>query len=724
MSISRKVFWVFLSVVMLIGALGATVYLYQLGNKRMHGVLHSLLEFNEHVHHLRELQLRISGDQSSVTDFDLQGSIAELKTSAAELSEALSGVTYMNLHLQTLYQDIDNYHTAIIQYSDIYSSGIKLRSEFRILLDKIHEYIHDDGNGLTSMYESLYTDCTEFLQTNSPVLLKKSSDTLKLLNEKITVPDFHGLTGRLLSITENIYLNRLSMTEKRSFLDLSSSTFIRIASQISSEIKTRDRLMDRILSYSATTISALSIIMAVVYWNIINRYLRRFLSNQSAVMEAIKKREVKKQIEPFSDDELGDLTQRMWLMASELYEKDEELRESEEKYRTYINTTPLAVLVFDSSRKIIDLNPGAENMFGYDKPELITMELDDLLADGDSDTKREIAELMTDNRRHGFLLQMFTKSRELIYATVSSIQIEDDRFVAFCQDITKRILLEQELKEINDNLKEQVKSEVDKNMKQDQIIQQQKKLVDMGMMVSAIAHQWRQPLNALALCVQDVKEEFREGEVTDAYLEMFEANTMKLIMHMSKTIDDFRDFFLPDKTETDFSIIDELNDLVRLLNVQVTSRNIDMKLSCTCGRKKIRCDQVKGNINCVNDKALVRGFPGEFKQVVINLIYNSVDAIEERMRKEPGLKGIISIDVDSGLKRMELCVTDNGTGIPEDAAPHIFDPYYTTKPEGKGTGIGLYMSKVIIENHMDGKLYTGEVKEGARMVIELPAVID
>jgi len=197
---------------------------------------------------------------------------------------------------------------------------------------------------------------------------------------------------------------------------------------------------------------------------------------------------------------------------------------------------------------------------------------------------------------------------------------------------------------------------------------------------------------------------------------------MKLIMHMSKTIDDFRDFFKPDKEQVDFKIISEMSDLTRLIDIQVASRDIEMRLRCTCDDGKINCVQKDGKMECVNDKSMVRGFPGEFKQVVINLIYNSVDSIEERLKKDPSEKGRIEIFVVSEPDKIVLSISDNGTGVSSESAPHVFEPYYTTKPDGKGTGIGLYMSKVIIESHMGGRLYLQETDKGACFTIELPSV--
>ena len=427
-------------------------------------------------------------------------------------------------------------------------------------------------------------------------------------------------------------------------------------------------------------------------------------------------------MKPFSNDELGNLTHKMWEMAEELRVKDVELRRSEEKYRTYIDTSPLAVVVFDGFRQILEVNPGALLMLGYDENEMLGTVLDTFWHAPDGLNNLNHFRKLSDSGRNDFLIRLQRKDDVLVYTNVSAIKLSADKYVAFCQDITERIRLETELKNMNEDLLDRVKVEVDKNLRQDQIIQQQKKLADMGMMVSAIAHQWRQPLNALALCVQDVLDEFESGVISQEYLVTFEENSMKMISHMSKTIDDFRDFFLPDKNVTNFNVVHEIKDLMRLLSVQILSRNIDMVYLCKCSSGVIQCNSDEGEVNCLNGSNLTEGFPGEFKQVMINLIYNSVDSIEERRLASSDERGRIEISVNCSTSSLVISVCDNGSGISDQVFQRIFEPYFTTKPEGKGTGIGLYMSKAIIENHMNGRIYGKQRENGACFVIELPVV--
>lgn len=721
MSISKKVFWIFLSIVMMVVMLGITMHIYQNNSSRMHKVLHALLDFNESVFELREAQIRTAGDSKRADSFELQRKASELKTAMNRLSGELTGFLRTDINFKVLSSDIDNYLLAVNEYSTHLKRSKALSSELTSLSERLNSIINRSGSEPGFVYADAELSMKEFLETNSPASLRKIKHFFNEYFKTDNNGGYADIVKRQELLLDSIYLTKLNMAQSSEFLNLSAEKFNSVVSKISSELRKRDNRLDNYQSFASTGISVFSIFLALFYWIFINRYFKRFLHNQSAVMESIRDREAKKELKPFSKDELGELTQRMWTMAGELYEKDDELRRSEEKYRTYISSTPIAVVVFDVSRNIIEVNAGAEKFFGYTASELHGMKFDELISGNSRTGSTEMFSLMSETVRQTILLKMVNKENKLIYANVSCSQISNGRFVAFCQDISKRVQLEKEMKKINDNLKEQVKEEVEKNLKQDQIIQQQKKLADMGMMVSAIAHQWRQPLNALALCVQDVKEEYTDGALSDEYLEIFEANTMKLIMHMSKTIDDFRDFFAPDKTRTDFNLVQELSELSKLINVQLASKNIQLTIRCTCKNTTAECSDENGLIDCSDEEAVVHGYPGEMKQVLINLIYNSADSIQDKKEDDPYFRGVIDISVICFPEKVRVIVYDNGKGIPADTAPHIFEPYFTTKPDGKGTGIGLYMSKVIIENHMNGKLSMKEVHEGACFELELPS---
>jgi PAS domain S-box-containing protein len=723
MSISKKVLILFLAVSMFIFALGLMVYLYQLANHKMNAVMHNLLAFDNSVRDLRELQIRMLYENVRIDENDVQLRVADIADSSAKLADSVTAFSDKSLTVESLNEDVENYYTAMMQFRDIAATHDILAQKTLLKLAEIHDVIHFQLSEKRAVYLDIENRLREYISYPTAEALKELKNLTSDLSAVNDDQRKNQLTAELDQFTDAIYLNWLNIEDKKNFLNQSSDNFLRITSGISDSLKNRDKKLSLFLYFSSAVISFISIIVALYCWMIINSYLKKFLHNQAEVMDAIKNRKMNTEIRPFSDDELGNLTRKMWEMAAELYEKDNELVRSEDKYRTYIDTTPLAVIVADDSMTIVEINPGTVELLGYEEDELIGRKLD---AVWHADGAEHFTDFFSQLRKSGrevFTRRLKTKHGGLVYAKVSAVRLSDDRFVGFCLDITDRVRLEKELQEMNENLKVQVQTEVMKNMKQDQIIQQQKKLVDMGMMVSAIAHQWRQPLNALALCVQDVGEEFDTGSMTKNYLNDFEANAMKLISHMSKTIDDFRDFFLPDKSETNFDVISEVLETVKLLSVQIISKNIDLSINCNCVCRPETCKGLKKD-GCGIVHSLVRGYPGEFKQVVINLIYNSVDAIDERRGNIASERGLISISMYVDKEKIFTEVQDNGCGISEDVLPHVFEPYFTTKREGKGTGIGLYMSKMIIESHMSGKITVSNHPVGAGFMIELPLATD
>jgi len=230
-----------------------------------------------------------------------------------------------------------------------------------------------------------------------------------------------------------------------------------------------------------------------------------------------------------------------------------------------------------------------------------------------------------------------------------------------------------------EDLENKIQKAVDENTKKDMILQQQSKLAAMGEMISAIAHQWRQPLNTLSLNIQLLIDDFFDNKVDEKYIEKFEEKQLKTINFMSKTIDDFRNFF-SHKEKEKFHIKEAINEVIELINAQLKNNNISIEI--------------------IGEDFEVYGYKNEFKQVILNLINNSKDSIIESK-----INGKITIK----LQKNKIIITDNGKNIPKKIQNRIFEPYFTTKG-AKGTGIGLYMSKMIIEK-MGAKIYFKEPKE-------------
>jgi len=240
--------------------------------------------------------------------------------------------------------------------------------------------------------------------------------------------------------------------------------------------------------------------------------------------------------------------------------------------------------------------------------------------------------------------------------------------------------------------------ELEKRQKEsEKLLIAQSRMAAMGEMIGAIAHQWRQPLNILAILVQDVPFSYESGNINEQYVNKFSDDAMEQIYFMSKTIDDFRSFFRSDKVAVDFSLAEQVNGSLHLVSDMFRAHGIHIEIS-------------------QNANPIVVGYPNEFSQVILNMAANSKDAFEYA-----GINGlrVLKVDIYEDGGYGAVVVSDNAGGVAEDIIDRIFEPYFTTKPEGKGTGIGLYMSKNIISN-MNGTLTVKNRDNGASFEIKIP----
>ena len=249
----------------------------------------------------------------------------------------------------------------------------------------------------------------------------------------------------------------------------------------------------------------------------------------------------------------------------------------------------------------------------------------------------------------------------------------------------------EELSQLNSSLEHKIKEALAQNTKQLEALQQQSKLASMGEMIGAIAHQWRQPLNEIGISIQNTKYDFRNGEIDEKYIKEFIDENRKVIEFMSKTIDDFRGFFRVDKEKKDFNVKEAIEKVVSMLSAQLKDHQISLDIS--------------------GDDFDIVNLESEFQQVILNIISNAKDALVENNIQNP--------KIEIALKDNSVYIKDNGGGVPRDIIERIFEPYYTTKEQGKGTGMGLYMSKMIIEDNMGGSLHVENDECGAVFTIEL-----
>lgn len=277
-----------------------------------------------------------------------------------------------------------------------------------------------------------------------------------------------------------------------------------------------------------------------------------------------------------------------------------------------------------------------------------------------------------------------------------------------------------QLEELNSSLASQVDEESERRRKQEHILVQQAKLASMGEMLGAIAHQWRQPLNGLGLCVQNIKDAYRFGELDQKYLDTTVDESMVQIAQMSKTIDDFRDFFKPDKELVLFDAMEVVGEVLVLLAAQLHVHDIRYVLSCLTHQRSF--ERVEDIVPCQEKEVL--GYKNEFGHVILNLVTNAKDAICERREKglmDASEQGFISFEFTNVTEGIVITIRDNGIGIPPELRDRVFEPYFSTKGPGSGTGVGLYLAKIIVEEHMGGRLTVEEGGLGAVFVITLPS---
>ena len=278
-------------------------------------------------------------------------------------------------------------------------------------------------------------------------------------------------------------------------------------------------------------------------------------------------------------------------------------------------------------------------------------------------------------------------------------QIEDtlhEQAALLEDEIAQRQQTQEELNVINCSLEERISNAISELRQKDNLLLQQSKLAAMGELLSNIAHQWRQPLNALALVVANLEDAWAYHELDDALLHQSARKADQLIQSMSHTIDDFRNFFRPDKAAINFEITPVVHETLSLLGASLQHHAIKVVVDSSAD-------------------VTAFGFPSQFTQVLLNLMGNARDAI---LNHAPVQGGVITLAWSSKADQLQLTVADNGGGIPEDILAKIFEPYFSTKPQG--SGIGLYMSKLIIEHNMHGQLRAANQMDGAVFTILLP----
>ena len=239
-------------------------------------------------------------------------------------------------------------------------------------------------------------------------------------------------------------------------------------------------------------------------------------------------------------------------------------------------------------------------------------------------------------------------------------------------------------------LEDKIERELQESQAKTRILHHQNKLVSMSEMMENIAHQWRQPLSQINSAVLVIDDLLYEKNVKDSVIEEKLLEVESLTKYMSKTIDDFKNFFNQNKSKEYFNLLNLIEKSIYIVRGTLKSHNIEI------------FSDIDKSIECY-------GYPSELQQVIVVILNNAKDMFLSRNIFRPK----IEIDVEQKEGEVQINICDNGGGIDESIREKIFEPYFTTKHKSQGTGLGLYISKMIIEESMQGSLEVSVNKYGA-----------
>jgi len=397
------------------------------------------------------------------------------------------------------------------------------------------------------------------------------------------------------------------------------------------------------------------------------------------------------------------------------YRKYIALRDSislEETFQTIYDKSSDGIMLIQHNR-LKDCNESIVRMFKFTSKEaFLSVALSNIMPkrqpDGSLSVKKmlQISKKTYETGSSNFEWCYKNSEGELFYTEVALRKIYLEGKVLLLgnwRDITDRRKLEQEreaakqeIEKLNQSLESRIKNEVAKNREKDRLMLRQSRLAQMGEMLSMIAHQWRQPLSAISATSATIELKASKDKLNSKDIMKKAHAISNYSQHLSTTIDDFRSFFKPTKEKIETSYDEIIISALQIVKTTLKNKNIKVIKELNCHER-------------------FHTYPGEIKQVILNLIVNAEEALLENMIKSPYIKITTYTKKDTHILEIE----DNAGGIPEKYINYIFDPYFSTKKDKEGTGLGLYMSKIIIEEHCHGVLTMVNSKKGSVFSIEL-----
>lgn len=361
----------------------------------------------------------------------------------------------------------------------------------------------------------------------------------------------------------------------------------------------------------------------------------------------------------------------------------------------------IAMFIVDTKGVIVDANDMFCKIFGYTYEEVMHQPASMLhLCDETYQHFRKTAYHDIEQYETTLLVYEFKhKNGNSLWLRISGDLIPDPGEITWTlTDITEQKENEQRIRELNESLHVEVQQQLEILREKDKQLQYQSRLAQMGEMIGHIAHQWRQPLAAISattgfLSTKLLLDQFERKEFYEE-IERIE----KYAAHLSQTINDFRNFFKLTKHKEKTTLESIVEETLGIVKPLLINKNITVLLSYACHKE-------------------ILTYRGELGHVVLNILKNAEDALLDNRIEKP----TISIKTFCDKESVHLYIEDNGGGIEEAIIDKIFDPYFSTKSYKEGTGVGLSMSKTIVEEHCEGKLRAFNTEQGVCFTISLPA---
>lgn len=404
---------------------------------------------------------------------------------------------------------------------------------------------------------------------------------------------------------------------------------------------------------------------------------------------------------------------RRFFSASVVAPLEKALQESEQRYQllvaNMIEGVALHQMIQDAEGcpidyRIVEVNCQFEKILGLRREDVLGRLSREVYGSADVLYLKEYSQVVLDKKAGRFDVYFAPLDR---YFSISVAPWGDHGFATIFTDITEQKRAEDQLRNLNASLEERVARETLNRVTQERVLARQARHAAMGEMIGAIAHQWRQPLSTVSVIIQNMAAAWKLDRLSREYVDQALEVAQKQVAYMTSTIEEFLNFFRPDKQKEVFCINDKIMESLSFVEGQLRGQGIVI----TTGEG-------------FNKQHFAVGYQNEFRQVILNLLINGRDAINERFMRDDNIhkeSGSIHLDISMSPYGVVVEVTDNGCGIEPYIGERVFEPYFTTREKSGGTGIGLYMSRLIIEEGMGGELSYRSEQDMTIFRITLPA---